>query len=231
MPTAASDCLFRPKEVRSEQREHKKYNDPGEKGVMLSQKPQSQKHASNQAVPTPGRFSTFPYMKQWTYGLESRARKAAFLHVLCPSLVFREIRAAALGLPVHFPVWDREDRGGWSCALGGSRPGSDSHAGEPLGRASRIFGLERVPSTQKRKEGTEGGREVGRKEGKKKREKEGGGERERNLSTPPTSTFRETERVFFTQHKLSNRRGLFSATQTLLGLLGIPHPATLKSEG
>lgn len=146
MPTAASDCLFRPKEVRSEQREHKKYNDPGEKGVMLSQKPQSQKHASNQAVPTPGRFSTFPYMKQWTYGLESRARKAAFLHVLCPSLVFREIRAAALGLPVHFPVWDREDRGGWSCALGGSRPGSDSHAGEPLGRASRIFGLERVPS-------------------------------------------------------------------------------------
>lgn len=124
MPTAASDRLFRPKEVRSEQREHRKYNDPGEKGVMLSQKPKSQKHASNQAVPTLGRFSTFPYVKQRTYGLESRARKAVFLHVLCPSLVFREIRAAALGLPVHLPVWDREARGGWPCALGGPVQGA-----------------------------------------------------------------------------------------------------------
>ena len=183
----------------------------------MSQKPKSQKHVSNQAIPTLGRLSTFAYTKQRTCGSESRAQKAVFVLVLCRLLVFRETRGAALGLSVHFPVWGREDRGGWPRALGGSCPGSDSHAGEALGRASRIFGLERFPSTQKRKEGRKERREGGRKEGNKEREKEGGGERERNLSTPPTSTFRETERVFFTQHKtLKQKRPFFSNTKLSL---------------
>lgn len=39
------------------------------------------------------------------------------------------------------------------------------------------------------------------KEGRKRGMEGGGGGRERNLSTPPTSTFGETEKGFFTQHK------------------------------
>ena len=70
------------------------------KSFMLSQKPQSKEHTSNQRVLILRRDNTFPHiLKRSPYGLELEVHRRQFVRVLHQASVFQEVQLAACRLP------------------------------------------------------------------------------------------------------------------------------------
>lgn len=138
------------------------------------------------------------------YGLASGGAKASVSRPLSTACLPKF--GAAPWLPVHSPSGPERDGGGLSKELGAE------YLCRETPRTSRILVFRTFPlhsEKEGRKEGMGEGRGSGGGEGV------GEGGEERNLSTPPASTFGETERGFFIQHKtMKQKRSFFSSHNT-----------------